>query len=101
MGKEKKEKKDKKEKKEKKEKRDKKEKKRENEEMSWDDDEVPDVVKNVKQFIEDKEGKPPVDDLFEEVRMLQLAKLFDHKVRLFIVMQAVVDVLDAKGAEKW
>jgi len=46
-------------------------------------------------------GAVKVDDFFEEVRMFQLAKVFDHKVRLFIVLASLCgETMDGKAVEK-
>merc|ERR1719453_788354 len=41
------------------------------------------------EFVESKGGKPKVDAFFEEVRALQVTKVFDHKVRLYAVLEAL------------
>jgi len=68
--------------------------------MEWDDEEVPETVKAFANFIERKGGKPSVEEFFDELRMQQLAKGYDHKVRLFLVLQALGTV-DAKVASTW
>eukprot|EP00425_Heterocapsa_triquetra_P034094 CAMPEP_0195096900 /NCGR_PEP_ID=MMETSP0448-20130528/51818_1 /TAXON_ID=66468 /ORGANISM="Heterocapsa triquestra, Strain CCMP 448" /LENGTH=464 /DNA_ID=CAMNT_0040131347 /DNA_START=149 /DNA_END=1543 /DNA_ORIENTATION=- len=116
--KEKKEKKDKKDKKDKKEKKEKKEKKqkgsdddsddgdksgdnsadKDDQSLKFDDPETKDVVGAITSLVESKGGKAKAEDIFEEVRMHQLAKLFDHKVRLYIVLVALCgDKMDAKS----
>lgn len=66
--------------------------------LEYDDEEIQSVVKVLKEFTQSKGGKPTVDDFFEELRMHQLAKCFDHKVRLFVVLQALCDnTMDAKS----
>merc|ERR1712166_108541 len=95
----KKEKKDKKEKKEKKEKKDKKEKKEKKKKdsdsdagsgdeksdassekdgapLEFDDDEIKSTIKSMAEFVESKGGKPTVAAFFEEVRALQVTKVF-------------------------
>merc|ERR1712100_769547 len=115
MGKEKKDKKDKKEKKEKKDKKEKKEKKekakesddesdgskseddgKDNDNLSWDSEEIKNVIKAVQSFITSK-GNNTSGDIFDEVRMHQLAQVFDHKMRLYIVLEALCgSSLDSK-----
>merc|ERR1712166_1516307 len=98
-------KKEKKEKKEKKDKKDKKEKKKKDSDsdagsgdeksdassekdgapLEFDDDEIKSTIKSMAEFVESKGGKPTVAAFFEEVRALQVTKVFDHKVRLYAV----------------
>jgi len=110
--------KDKKDKKDKKEKKEKKEKKqkgsdddsddgdksgdnsadKDDQSLKFDDPETKDVVGAITSLVESKGGKAKAEDIFEEVRMHQLAKLFDHKVRLYIVLVALCgDKMDAKS----
>jgi len=119
--KEKKDKKDKKEKKEKKEKKDKKEKKEKKKKdsdsdagsgdeksdassekdgapLEFDDDEIKSTIKSMAEFVESKGGKPTVAAFFEEVRALQVTKVFDHKVRLYAVLESLfAGSMDGKG----
>merc|ERR1712176_353278 len=124
---EKKEKKAKKEKKDRKEKKDKKEKKKANndsdesdkededkssdednnknkaskkdgDDLEHDDQELKDIIKKVEAFFREKNGKPSVDDLFDNVRTQQLAQGFNAKVRLYVVLEAVCGTaMDAKA----
>merc|ERR1711959_233327 len=110
--KEKKEKKEKEEKKDKKEKKEKKEKKKKAdsdedsavevngnkkgadsdsdvEELQYNSEELQDVITTLSEFVASKGGEPSVADFFEELRMQQLAKVFDHKVRLYVAIQAL------------
>lgn len=56
--------------------------------LSYNDEETSKVISNLKSFIDGKGGKPKVDDFFEEIRMFQLAQVFDHKVRLYVAIAA-------------
>jgi len=119
-GREKKEKKDKKEKGEKKEKKDRSERKEKKErtekKASKDDDDsdedekeedvveydseiVEQVVGVMKEFASKGDVKP--EDFFEELRMQQLAKLFDHKIRFYIALEALFPegAMDAKAVQ--
>merc|ERR1712151_726272 len=51
------------------------------------------------QFIEAKGGKVKAADFFEEIRQHQLAKDFDHKVRLYVALEALMPngSMDAKN----
>jgi len=44
----------------------------------------------MKEFIATKGGKAQPEDFFEELRMQQLAKLFDHKLRFYISLAALM-----------
>merc|ERR1711998_370462 len=101
-----------KEKKEKKEKKDKKEKKKKAdsdedsaveangnkkgadsdsdvEELQYNSEELQDVITTLSEFVSSKGGEPTVADFFEELRMQQLAKVFDNKVRFYVAIQAL------------
>merc|ERR1711972_748970 len=115
--KEKKEKKSKKEGKEKKEKKEKKAKKTKKEasdddedsddgkakgkadDLEWDSEEVNGVIETMTQFVESKNGKVKAADFFEELRQHQLAKDFDHKVRLYVALAGLMPngSMDAKA----
>merc|ERR1712070_501658 len=121
MGAAKKEKKEKKEKKDKKEKKEKKEKKKKDDSdsdagsddeksaassdaekevvpLEYDDDEIKSTIKSMTDFVESNGGKPPVAAFFEEVRALQVTKVFDHKIRLYAVLESLFGAsMDAKG----
>lgn len=46
------------------------------------------------------QSSPKPADFYEELRMQQLSKVFDHKVRLYIVFEALCgDSMDAKALE--
>lgn len=52
----------------------------------------------LKEFVDSKGGKPSKADFFEELRMQQLAKVFDNKVRLFIAFEVLCgSSMDAKA----
>merc|ERR1712039_743944 len=111
----KKEKKEKKDKKEKKEKKSKKEKEAsddegsddekseasdsDKDELKYGDDDVKIIVNDLTDFVKTKEGSLSVDLLFEEVRAQQVTKVFDNKLRMFVVVSALFPggSLDAKG----
>merc|ERR1712039_194774 len=111
----KKEKKEKKDKKEKKEKKSKKEKEASDDEGSDDekseasdsdkddlkygDDDVKVIVNDLTDFVKTKGGSSSVDKLFEEVRAQQVTKVFDNRLRMFIVVSALFPdgSLNAKG----
>merc|ERR1711904_466321 len=59
------------------------------EELQYDSEETQDVIKTLTEFIASKDGQPSVADFFEELRMQQLAKVFDNKVRLYVAIQAL------------
>jgi len=48
------------------------------------------VIGIMKEFIATKGGKAQPEDFFEELRMQQLAKLFDHKLRFYISLAALM-----------
>jgi len=52
------------------------------------------------EFVAGKGGKAKPDDFFEELRMQQLAKLFDHKMRFYIALESLMPngSMDAKAA---
>jgi hypothetical protein len=71
--------------------------------LEYDDPELQSVIEVLKEFAESKGGKPKADDFFEEVRMHQLAKCFDNKVKLYVVFEALCgSTMDAKsmGSQK-
>merc|ERR1712137_1093905 len=109
MGKEKKDKKEKKEKKAKKEEADSdadsdasgKGSEKGNENLQYNEEETKEVIKGLQVFYEKNGEKTKMEDLFEEVRLQQLAKLFDHKTRLYIVLGTLCgDSMDAKKLGK-
>merc|ERR1711907_339830 len=56
------------------------------------------TIKSLADFVESKGGKPPVAAFFEEVRALQVTKVFDHRIRLYAVLEALFGAsMDAKG----
>jgi len=71
------------------------------ENLAWDDDETNEIVGNMRSYVESKDGKPSVADFFEEIRMQQLAKVFDHKLRLYIALGALFgDKMSGAGVTK-
>merc|ERR1712127_982389 len=123
--KDKKDKKDKKEKKEKKEKKDKKDKKEkketkatkkdesdsgseekdseeeEEEELKYDDEIMSSTVTDFVDFVKSHGDKLTVDKMYEEVRAQQVTKVFDNKLRMYVVVSSLFPSgsLDAKGVE--
>lgn len=66
-------------------------------ELTWDDERTKDVIGVMMDFVDSKQGKPSVADFFEEIRMQQIAKVFDHKVRLYVGLEALFgDAMNAK-----
>lgn len=57
------------------------------------------VIGIMKEFVQSKGGKAKPDDFFEELRMQQLAKLFDHKIRFFVALESLMPAgaMDAKA----
>lgn len=64
--------------------------------VAYDGEIVKDVMGVMKAFVE--KGKVKPDDFAEEIRMQQIAKLFDHKIRLFVALDALMPSgsMDAK-----
>lgn len=56
------------------------------------------VIGVMKEFIGSASGKVKPEDFFEELRMQQLAKLFDHKIRFYVALEALMPAgaMDAK-----
>merc|ERR1712139_489487 len=66
-------------------------------ELTWDDERTKDVIGVMMDFVDSKQGNPSVADFFEEIRMQQIAKVFDHKVRLYVGLEALFgDAMNAK-----
>merc|ERR1712118_130783 len=59
------------------------------EELKYDSEELQDVIQTLSEFVSSKGGDPSVADFFEELRMQQIAKVFDNKVRLYVAIQAL------------
>merc|ERR1712118_131783 len=59
------------------------------EELKYDSEELKDVITTLSEFVASKGGEPSVADFFEELRMQQLAKVFDNKVRFFVAIKAL------------
>merc|ERR1712187_789507 len=71
---------------------------RNGENLEWDDDETAAVVGTLSSFVSSKGGKPSVADFFEEVRLQQISKVFDHKMRLYVALEALCGkTMDAKA----
>lgn len=61
------------------------------------EDETASTISSMIAFVESKDGNPIRDDFFTEVRVLQLAKSFDNKIRLYIVLRVIFRCsMDAK-----
>jgi len=66
--------------------------------LEYDDDEIKSTIKSMADFVESKGGKPTVAAFFEEVRALQVTKVFDDKIRLYAVLESLFGAdMDAKG----
>lgn len=62
------------------------------------DDEIKSTIRSLTYFVDSKDGTPTVSGFFEEVRALQVTKVFDHNVRLYVVLEALFrDSMDAKS----
>merc|ERR1711869_98708 len=59
------------------------------EDLRYDSDETQDVIMTMSEFVASKRGDPEVADFFQELRMQQLAKVFDNKMRLYVAIQAL------------
>jgi len=72
--------------------------KKEEEEVVYDSEITLSVIKVMREFVETKSGKAKPEDFFEELRMQQLAKLFDHKIRFYIALESLMPngSMDAK-----
>merc|ERR1719223_1593218 len=65
--------------------------------LEFDDDEIKSTIRSMADFVESKGGKPSAAAFFEEVRALQVTKVFDHKIRLYAVLEALFgSSMDAK-----
>jgi len=107
-------KKDKKDNKEKKEKKSKKEKEdpddgsddeskgsdSDKDDLKYGDDDVKVICNDLTDFVKSKGGSLSVDLLFEEIRAQQVTKVFDNRVRMYVLVSALFPggSLDAKGA---
>jgi len=69
------------------------------EDVEFDSEIVVSVIGVMREFIQTKNGAVKPADFFEELRMQQLAKLFDHKVRFYITLEALFPngAMDAKA----
>jgi len=72
---------------------------KEDEAVKYDGEIAQAVIGIMKEFVQSKGGKAKPDDFFEELRMQQLAKLFDHKIRFFVALESLMPAgaMDAKG----
>jgi len=57
--------------------------------FGFDDNEITATLSSLIDFVDSKGGNPTRDDFFQEVRALQLAKAFDHKMRLYVVLRVI------------
>lgn len=57
------------------------------------------VIGIMKEFVANSSGKVKPEDFFEELRMQQLAKLFDHKIRFLVALESLMPSggMDAKS----
>jgi len=66
--------------------------------LEFDSETTKSVIKELSDFIEKKGDNPSVSDFFDELRMFQVGKVFDHKVRLYIVLESFFGSnMDAKS----
>merc|ERR1711977_786857 len=56
------------------------------EELQYDSDEIEDVIETLATYWSEQNGAPSVADFFEELRMQQLAKVFNNNVRLYVTI---------------
>jgi len=72
---------------------------KEDEAVEYDGEIAQSVISIMKDFVKSKDGKAKPDDFFEELRMQQLAKLFDHKIRFFVALTSLMPegAMDAKS----
>eukprot|EP00438_Fugacium_kawagutii_P026723 Skav228689 [mRNA] locus=scaffold2247:398083:399186:- [translate_table: standard] len=67
--------------------------------LKHDEEQTKAVVGVLKEWLAGKTS-PKAADFFEELRMQQLSKVFDHKVRLYIAFEALCgEAMDAKAME--
>merc|ERR1712224_126237 len=59
------------------------------EELQYNSDKIQDVIKTLSEFVGSKGGNPTVADFFEELRVQQLANIFDNKMRFYVAIQAL------------
>jgi len=58
-------------------------------ELRYDSEETQEVITTLSEFVVSKGDDPSVADFFEELRMQQIAKVFDNKVRFYVAIQAL------------
>jgi len=59
-------------------------------EVTYDGEIAKAVIGIMKEFVATKGGKVNAEDFFEELRMQQLAKLFDHKIRFYLALSSLM-----------
>merc|ERR1712087_364475 len=64
-----------------------KERNAEKDSLEYDDAEIKDVVSSVRSTVQSQGEQVSVQSVLDEVRDQQLAKGFDHKLRLYIVLE--------------
>jgi len=65
--------------------------------LQYDEKETRDVIKELQTLRARQGNQTCLDDFFQEVRLVQISKLFDHKLRLYIVLETLCgNTMDAK-----
>mmetsp|Transcript_124933 Transcript_124933/g.221342 ORF Transcript_124933/g.221342 Transcript_124933/m.221342 type:complete len:546 (-) Transcript_124933:222-1859(-) len=57
--------------------------------FAYDDNEIADAITALKLYVETKGTTMDAEEFFDELRLQQLAKVFDHKMRLYIVLEVL------------
>lgn len=67
--------------------------------MEYDGEIVKSVISVMREFIESKGGKVKPEEFFEELRMQQIAKGFDDKIRFYVALESLMPngAMDAKA----
>jgi len=52
--------------------------------------EIKTVIKTLRNYVEKSADHMSVDDFFDELRLVQLAEVFDHKMRLYVALEALL-----------
>merc|ERR1719375_603699 len=61
----------------------------EREDLTWDHEETKEVISVLADMVEEKGSKLSVAEFYEELRMMQLAKDFDNKLRMYVGLQSL------------
>lgn len=57
----------------------------------YDSNQVSNAIKALKDYVEDEGECLTVEGFFDELRLAQLAEVFDHKVRLYVVLETFLE----------